>query len=105
MLIAAFGFVPWRGCVVSIMNGSLGGTGGLADGVPRSCAQRFCAFSSVAVRYVSAVGLVSESAVAMSCHGTPTMPARNTKDGSRGGLPLVPGSYSGFGTVFVGSDW
>src|SRR4051812_7904522 len=86
------------------MNGSLGAVGGVVavPGEPSSIGQRPLASNSSALKYLRPAPL-SDASSAMSCQGTPTIPARNTLSGARGGAPAA-GANKGFGTCVLPSD-
>src|SRR5690606_31331058 len=81
MLWPVIGLVPLRGCVLSRMKASLGGAP--VAGLPRMTSQIPSSVSCSAVLYWSCPSASRVASVAMSCQGTPTMPATYTSDGSR----------------------
>ncbi len=96
------GWVPERGVDDSIISGSSGSSwrfhlsqaligrdrSSVFAGVAQSGTSHF-QLIAWAVRYLRP-GLVSDASSEMSCQGTPTMPARYTRLGSRDVAPLVP---------------
>src|SRR5258706_1764395 len=93
-LLAVGGVIPapMRGTIDSIMCGSVGGTGaavGLfgSNGTPRIVAHTFMSVICWALKkpLVRSIG-----STAMSCHGTPTMPATKTRLLSRSPAHPMP---------------